>query len=196
MYTIPTTRPHRMRTLTQRGQGNQRSDCLYFALPSEQAVNLCSASAYLGACHLSPAQGERPQPSLLLFLLPLRPSLPLPSPQLSSPWLTEGGGCRLNYFLHSISPKFAFICSPLSLLFCCVCFLSGSHSESVSACCIVSYQLWHWPAIVVMQKRGRDFIGVRAHLQRQIPRALLAALFYTCSVCMCVHQISHRAPTH
>lgn len=166
MYTIPTTCPHRMRTLTQRGQGNQRSDCLYFALPSEQTVNLCSASAYLGICHPSPAQGERPQPSLLLFLLLLRPPHPLPSPQLSSSWLTEGGGCRLNYFLHSISPKFAFICSLLSLLFCCVCFLSGSHSESVSACCIVSYQLWHCPAIVVMQKRGRDFIGVRAHLQR------------------------------
>lgn len=63
---------HRTRTLTQRGQGNQRSDCLYFALPSEQAVNLCSASAYLAAWHRSPAQGERHhtlQPSLLLFLL-------------------------------------------------------------------------------------------------------------------------------
>lgn len=147
MYTILTTRPHWVRTLTQRGQGNQRSACLYFALPSEQAVNLCSAPAYLGACHPSPAQGERhhtPQPSiLLLLLLP-----PLSPPQLSSPWLTGGGGCGLNYSLRSISPKFAFICSTLSLLFCGVCFLSGSRSESVSACCIVSYQLWHWPAIV------------------------------------------------
>lgn len=86
MYTIPPTpRPHRVRTLTQRGQGNQRSACLYFALPSEQAVNLCSAPAYLGACHPSPAQGERhhtPQPSLLLLLL-LLPPLAFPSAQFS-----------------------------------------------------------------------------------------------------------------
>lgn len=79
-------------------------------------------------------------------------SLPLPSPQLCSPWLTGGGGCGLNYSLRSISSKFAFIFSALSLLFCCVCLLSGSRSESVSACCVISYQLWHWPAIVVMQK--------------------------------------------
>ncbi len=177
----------------------------YFSLPSEQAVNLCSAPAYLGACHPSPAQGERhhtPQPSLLLLLPPRT------FPQLSSPWLTGGGGCRLNYSLRSISPKFAFICCVLSLLFCCVCFLSGSRSDSVSACCIVSYQSWHWFAIMVMQKRKRAFIGVKPHLQRQMPRAPLATLLYTCSVCVfvcvcvcvCVReresQGSHRAPTH
>lgn len=141
MYTIPTTCPHRIRTLTQRGQGNQRLDCLYFALPSEQAVNLCLASAYLGACHRSPAQGERhhtPQPSLAF-----------PWAQFSLAdwrrWL------QIELFSPFHSPKFAFICSLLSLLFCCVCFLSGSRSESVSACCFVSYQLWQWPAIVVMQ---------------------------------------------
>ena len=54
MYTIPTACPHRVRTLTQRGRGKQRSARLYFALPSEQVVNLCSAPAYLGACHPSP----------------------------------------------------------------------------------------------------------------------------------------------
>lgn len=83
MYTVPTSCPQTVRTLTQRGQGNQRSACLYFALPSEQAVNLCSAPAYLGACHPSPAQGERhhtPQPSLLLLLLP---PLAFPSAQFS-----------------------------------------------------------------------------------------------------------------
>lgn len=67
-------------------------------------------------------------------------SFPSPSPQLSSPWLTGGGGSRLNYSPRSISPKFALICCVLSLFFCCVCFLSGSRSESVSACCIISYQ--------------------------------------------------------
>lgn len=170
----------------QRGQGNQRSTCLYFALPSEQAVNLWLAPAYLGACHPSPAQGERhhtPQPSLLLS------PPPPPSPQLSSPWLTGGGGCRLNYSLRSISPKYAFICSALSLLFCCVCFLSGSHSESVSACCIISYQLWHWSAIVVRQKKKKErisaVIGVKAHLRKQMPRASL--LFYTCSFYACAN---------
>lgn len=64
----------------------------------------------------------------------------------------------MNYSLRSISPKYAFICSALSLLFCCVCFLSGSHSESVSACCIISYQLWHWSAIAVRQKKKSESV--------------------------------------
>lgn len=180
MYTIPATRPRRIRTLMQRGRGNRRSDCLYFALPSEQAVNLCSAPAYLGACHPSSARGRKGPP---------------PRPQLGSPWLTGGGGCRLNYSPHSIPSTFAFICSPLSLLFCCVCPLSGSHSESVLACCVVSYQLWRWPAIAVMQRRSGDFLGVRAHLQRRRPRSSPGSAVLD-MLCLCTHQISHRAPTH
>lgn len=59
MYAIPAACPHGVRTLVQSGRGIQRSACFYFALLSEQAVNLWLARAYLVSCHLSPAQRER-----------------------------------------------------------------------------------------------------------------------------------------
>lgn len=149
MCTIPTTCPHWVRTLMQRGQGNQRSTCLYFALPSEQAVNLWLAPAYLGACHPSPAQGERhhtPQPSLLLLRLPLSSVLLGWLEEVAADWIILSVP-----FLPSMH-SFAVRCHFSSV----ACFLSGSHSESVSACCIISYQLWHWSAIAVRQKKKKS----------------------------------------
>lgn len=182
MCTIPTTCPHWVRTLMQRGQGNQRSTCLYFALPSEQAVNLWLAPAYLGACHPSPAQGERhhtPQPSLLLLRLPLSSVLLGWLEEVAADWIILSVP-----FLPSMH-SFAVRCHFSSV----ACFLSGSHSESVSACCIISYQLWHWSAIVVRQKKKKErisaVIGVKAHLRKQMPRASL--LFYTCSFYACAN---------
>lgn len=147
MYTIPTC-PDRVRTLMQRGHGNQRSAWLYFALPSEQAVNLCLAPAYLGACPPYPCTGRKASHASASSPPPPPPSCRLPFN--SSSWLT-GGESRLNYSLPSISFKFAFICTAPSRLFCCVRLWSGSRSESVSACCFVSYQLWCRPATVVHQ---------------------------------------------
>lgn len=122
---------------THRGQGKQRSACLYFALPSEQAVNLCSAPAYLGACHPRPCPGRKASHASALS--------PPPSPRLTLysvllGWVEEVAADWI-ILPFTISPKFAFICRALSLLFSCVCFLSGSRSESVSTCCIISNQL-------------------------------------------------------
>lgn len=117
MYTIPATCPHRVRTFTLRDLGNQRSVCLYFALPSEQAVNLCLAPAYLGSCHPSPAQGERhhtPQPSLPLLL----PPLAFPSAQFSLAewrrWLQIELFSPFHFFYVCIH----FHCAVTSLLLC------------------------------------------------------------------------------
>ena len=145
-----------------RGQGNQRSVWLYFALSSEQAVNLCGL-ILASATFVCPWRTASHASALCTS------SLLLPPTQFRSPWLNGGGGCRLNYSLHSFSPEFAFICTVLSLLFCCVCFLSGSHSWSVTACCTILDQLWHWSAVLVIQNRNRPFIGVQAHLQKWLP---------------------------
>lgn len=150
---------------THRGQGKQRSACLYFALPSEQAVNLCSAPAYLGACRPRPCPGRKASHASALSPPPPSPRLPLCSVLLG--WVKEVAADWI-ILPFTISPKFAFICRALPLLFCCVCFLSGSRSESVSTCCFISYQLWHWPAIV-MQRRNRAFIGVWAHFPNPEP---------------------------
>lgn len=173
MCTIPSTCRHRVRTLTQRGQRKPRSAWLYFALPSEQAVNLCSAPAYLGACHPGPCPWEKgiylsPQPSLLPRLLPPLAFLSGRMEEVTADW---------NISPVPFLPNPRFICRPLSLLSCCVCFLSGSRSESVLACCIGSYPLWHWPAIV--RKINGTFICESTF-------APLVALFHTCCVCVCV----------
>lgn len=149
MYTIPTC-PDRVRTLMQRGHGNQRSAWLYFALPSEQAVNLCLAPAYLGACPPYPCTGRKASHASASS----PPPPPPPSCRLpfnSSSWLT-GGESRLNYSLPSISFKFAFICTALRCHVSSVVFGSEVEAaQSVSACCFVSYQLWCRPATVVHQ---------------------------------------------
>lgn len=194
MYTGASTCPHSGRTFSRRGRGNQRSACRYFALPSEQAVNLCLASAYLRACHPSPAQGERhhtPQPSRPRAP---PPPPPLPSHQLSSPWLSGGGGCRLNYSLRSISSKFAFIFAALSLLFCCVCFLSGSRSESVSACCVISYRLRRRPAMGVMQRENGRLLVLEQICRGIFPEAPLWHRFKH-AVCVSVCTVHVRLPT-
>lgn len=149
MYTIPTTCPHGVRTSTQRGQGIRGR--FAFILLFHQSKQLIFAWPQL---IWAPATLALPWEKGITRLSHLSSSSshPLPSPQLSSHWLSGGGGCRLNYSLRSIYSKFAFIFTALSLLFCCVCFLNGSHSEPVSACCVISYQWGCWPAIVVMQK--------------------------------------------
>lgn len=129
MYTIAATRPHRIRPLARRGRGNQRLDCLYFALPSEQAVNLCSALS--GRLPSRPCPGRKASHASS-FTPPFLP----PQPRLSSADRRR----RLQIELFSpllFSRRFASICQLLSLLLCPVCPLSGSlfFFLGFSACC-------------------------------------------------------------
>lgn len=128
MYTIAATCPRRIRTLARRGRGNQRLDCLYFALPSEQAVNLCSALS--GRLPSRPCPGRKASHASS-FTPPFLP----PQPRLSSPDRRRRRQIELfSPFLFS--RRFASICRLLSLLLCPVCPLSGSLFFGVSACCV------------------------------------------------------------
>lgn len=81
------TRPHWVRTLAQRGRGNQRLACFYFAFSSEQAVNLTWPQLIWAPATLAlPWEKSIIRISLLASL-----SLPLPLPRLGSPWLNGGG---------------------------------------------------------------------------------------------------------
>lgn len=143
MYTIAATRPHRIRPLARRGRGNQRLDCLYFALPSEQAVNLCSALS--GRLPSRPCPGRKASHASS-FTPPFLP----PQPRLSSADRRR----RLQIELFSpllFSRRFASICRLLSLLLCPVCPLSGSLVFWILG--LLRRLLW---TAAAMQKKKKD----------------------------------------